>query len=220
MKHEALVGVMLATAVAMPAAAQMMLQNGMGGGRRNTVNLISPADLPIQIRRGELMVGGMMMMGTSMGPNAASPATKHSPALKLILRLYGVSNAAGVVSSSDNHLIVEGRLLSADGLNEPLSVDQGFSLIAGNGLVLVPVPLPTLVARATLSIDKIMVNDANGNTFAVPGVVLVPPTPPPTAVLGGGCTQASDCDDGDPTTADVCTSMGCRHMGSSMGPMH
>ena len=52
------VGITLAALLTVPAAAQMMHGGGdMGGGRHTVVNLVSPADAAIQVRRGVLISG-------------------------------------------------------------------------------------------------------------------------------------------------------------------
>ena len=82
MKQSAtLIAAAIAVVVTLPVGAQMMLHDdGMGGGRRSMINLVSPADSPIQIRRGVLMIGQYMSsMGSTMmrAPVPGGDSTKE-----------------------------------------------------------------------------------------------------------------------------------------------
>ena len=89
MKSTFAVGITLIALLALPAPAQMMHGGGdMGGGRRTMVNLVSPTDSPLQVRRGVLMIGQHMSM-----MQVRPPAGQSSPSrVWLLLRLYGVSD--------------------------------------------------------------------------------------------------------------------------------
>jgi hypothetical protein len=207
--------------VTVPVVAQMMHQGDMGGARRTTINLVSPADSPIQIRRGTVMVGQRMLgMGqSSTGPGMSGLGGNGSPGVRLVLRLYGVSDANGVVTSAGNRFIFHGELTTPTGSNTPIVIDQAFALNSGSAMVQVPLSLPSLTGPATISINQVAVADGGGNAFAVPGIALAQPTPQmtPRPTPGGTCRNDSDCNDGDPNTQDVCTTMGCRNMPGHMG---
>ena len=212
-------------AVAFPPAlhAQMMQGNGMGGGRHGMINLVSPADSPIQIRRGAIMIGQYMagMMGqNSIGNRQPGASGTGTPGIRIVLRLSGATDVNGLVTSGSNHLIFEGQVTTATGNRTPIAIDQPFALNAGSALVQVPVSLSAVTGPATITIDRIAVQDADDNIFAVPGVALAQPTPQtiPRPTPGGRCTKDSDCNDGDSTTQDVCMPMGCQHMHGHMGP--
>jgi hypothetical protein len=212
-------------AVTVPVAGQMMhAGDGMGGGRRSSVNLVSPAASQTQIRRGMLMIGSFMgMMGNSAMRGAMMPTPSPgnlTRGLRVMLRLYGVADSAGLVTSTRNHLLFNGRLTSATGDEQSITIDQEFNLTNGAALVQVPVTVADASSPATLLIDQVAVTDAAGDTFAAPGVMLVQPTPAatPQVTPGTGCTSDSDCNDGNPDTQDVCMPMGCRHMPDDDGP--
>ena len=212
----------VAIAVTLPVAAQMMNQgNGMGGGRRTIINLVSPADSPTQIRRGTVMVGQYMLgMGqNAMGPGMPGVNASGTPGARLVLRLYGVSDTNGLITSTGNRLIFQGELTTPTGSNTPLLIDQAFALNNGSAMVQVPVSLPSVTAPATITIDQVAVVDAGGNAFAVPGIALAQPIPQmtPRPTPNGSCMNDNDCDDGDPNTQDVCMPMGCRHTPDHMG---
>jgi hypothetical protein len=211
------VGITLAALLTVPAAAQMMHGGGdMGGGRHTAVNLVSPTDAATQVRRGVLIVGQQMSM---MQVPATPTAQEATPRVWLILRLSGVSDGAGLVTSAGNRLRFDGRLATAAGGESPIAIDQEFALRAGAALVQVAVPVPSLSESARILIDSIAVLDVDGDTFAVPGVLIAPPiasaTPAPTP--SAGCSRSSDCDDHNPDTRDLCMLAVCVHMPSHMG---
>lgn len=188
----------------------------MGGGRHGMINLVSPADSPTQIRRGTIAITSYMfgMMGSGFaGPNGNGPA-----GVRVMLRLYGVTDTGGLVTSTGNHLIFEGQLTTPTSSRAPFSINQVFALSAGAAAIQVPLSLPSVTGPATITIDRIAVEDDSDNDFAVPGVSLAQPisqitpgpTPQPTA--RGGCTNDRDCDAGD-----ICMPMGCVHMPGHMG---
>jgi len=216
-----------------PAFGQMQGGNGgmggmggmMGGGRRTMINLVSPANSPIQIRRGVVMVGAYMFGMGQQGGMMGSPSGDDgvSVGLRVMLRLYGVATTSGLVSSTGNHFILEGRLITADGEQSLPPVNELFDLSNGSAYVQVPLTVPPATGATTLAIDRIEVTDDSDVPFAVFGVLIpdlaAQPTPHPT--FGGACTQNSQCDDGDPNTQDICTPMGCQHMPNHGGPgMH
>lgn len=214
----------LALAVALPVGAQMMNQgDGMGGGRRTMINLVSPADSPTQIRRGTLMFGQHMsgLGQNSMGPGVSGPGGNAAPVSQVMLRLYlsGVSDANGLLTNQDNHFSFKGQLTTATG-NTPITINQTFALNRGAASLQVPVSVPSLTGRSSITIDDVAVTDAEGSAFAVPGIVLAQPTPQgtPHPIPGGSCTSDSGCNDGDPNTTDICMPIGCRHMPDHMGP--
>jgi hypothetical protein len=218
----ALISVAFGVVVTVPVAAQMMNQgNGMGGGRRTMINLVSPADSPIQIRRGTVMVGQYMLgMGqNSMGPGMPGLGGNATPGTRLVLRLYGVSDTNGLITSTGNRFIFQGELKTPSGNNTPIVIDQAFALNSGAAMVLVPLSLPSVTGLATITIDQVAVVDDVGNAFAVPGIALAQPIPQmtPRPTPNGTCTNDNDCNDGDPNTQDVCTPMGCRHTSDHMG---
>jgi len=219
----ALISAAIGVAVTLPVAAQMMHQGeGMGGGRRTVTNLVSPADSPIQIRRGILTVG-QYMFGRgldSMGPGMPGLGGNGTSGVRVVLRLHGVSDADGVITSTGNRFIFQGQLTTRTGSKAPIVIDQVFALNNGAALVLVPLSLATLTGPATIIIDQVAIVDDGGNAFAVPGITLVQPTPQmtPQPTPGGSCTNDNDCNDGDPETQDLCTPMGCGHMTDHMGP--
>ena len=219
--------IVLATLLASVAQPQMMQGGMMGGGRHGMINLVSPADSPTQIRLGTVAIGSYAtgMMGSGMtGLNGSA-----TPGIRLLLRLSGVTDTNGLVTSASNHFILEGQLTTSTDNRTPISIDQPFALKAGAAWVQVPLSLPSVTGPATIVIDRVAVEDGNGNEFAVPGVSLARPvsrgtagptpqvTPQPT--VRGSCTSDLDCDDGDPDTQDVCTPMGCRHIGPGGSPM-
>jgi hypothetical protein len=211
------VGVMLAALLTVPAVAQMMHGGGdMGGGRHTVVNLVSPADSAIQVRRGVLIIGQQMSM---MQVPATPTAQGSTPRVGLMLRLSGVSDGAGLVTNTRNRLLFDGRLATTTSGESPITIDQEFALKGGVAFVQVAVSVPSLTDPARILIDHIAVLDADGDTFAVPGVVIAPPvasaTPAPTP--NAGCTRNSDCDDHNPNTRDLCMPVGCVHMPSHMG---
>ena len=217
MKSTFVMGVAFAALLTVPAAAQMMHGGaGMGGGRRTMINLVSPADSLIQVRRGVLMIGQRMSM---MQTPAAPTGQASAPRVWLLLRLYGVSDGAGLVTNAGNRLLFDGRLATVTAGESPITIDQEFALRDGTAFIQVPVPVPPLTESARILIDQITLLDADGDTFAVPGVVIAPPissaTPAPTP--GARCTRASDCDDDNPNTRDVCMPAGCVHMPGHMG---
>ena len=219
MKGTFAVGVTLTALLAVAATAQMMHGGaGMGGGRRTMINLVSPADSPTQVRRGVLMVGQYMsMMQTPAAPGGQASA----PRVWLLLRLYGVSDSSGLVTNAGNRLLFDGRLATASDGEAPITIDQEFALRDGVAFIQVPVPVPPLTDSARILIDQATVLDADGDTFAVPGVVIAPPiasaTPAPTP--GVRCARDTDCDDHNPDTRDVCMPVGCVHIpGRGGGP--
>lgn len=217
MKRNFGVGITLAALLTVPAVAQMMHGGGdMGGGRHTVVNLVSPADAAIQVRRGVLMIGQHM---STMHIPATPTAQGSTPRVWLMLRLSGVSDGAGLVTNARNRLLFDGRLATATGGESPIAIDQEFALRGGVAFVQVPVSVPSLTDAARILIDHIAVLDADGDTFAVPGVVIAPPiasaTPAPTP--GARCARNSDCDDHDPNTRDLCMPVGCVHMPNHMG---
>lgn len=204
----ALLGGLIAILAAMPSSGQMMMNPayGMGGGRRTMINLISPASSPTQIVRGTLMLG-------------VSTGTGSTLALRLSLRLQRVSTSAGLVTSTGNRLLFNGRLQSGNGTEEPIAIDEAFDVNAGVALVKASTDLSATQDQATIVIDQIAVVDANGSAFAAPGVLVASPvTAPPGTTTGTACTQDSDCDDGDLNTWNVCTLFGCRQMPMHGGP--
>ena len=215
MKSTFAVGIPLVALLALPAPAQMMHGGGdMGGGRRIMVNLVSPTDSAIQVRRGVLMIGqhmSMMQTPTAAGQPSASRVW-------LLLRLYGVSDGAGLVTNAGNRLLFDGRLSATSG-ESPIAIDQTFALRDGAAFVQVPVDVPPLTDSARILIDQITVLDPAGDTFAVPGVLIGSPivsaTPAPTP--GARCTRNTDCDDHNPNTRDLCMPVGCVHMPDHMG---
>lgn len=218
-----LVGVLLATLLSMPSAAQMMSGDaGMGGGRRTIINLVSPADSLAQVRRGMLVIaqhGSASMMQTP----AVRAGQDSAPKVSLLLRLSGVSDDAGLVTSGGNRLLFDGRLATKTGGEEPITIEREFALRAGGASVQVPIPLPPLSEPARILIDQIRVLDAGGDVFAAPGVVIASPKPPatPAPTPGARCTGDGDCDDGNPNTRDQCMPMGCVNLPDHMdgGPM-
>jgi hypothetical protein len=168
-----------------------------------------------------LMIGQYRFgMGqNSMAPGTPAPGGNGTPGLRLVLRLYGVSDANGLVTSTGNRLIFQGQLTTPAGSKTPIVVDQAFVLNGGSALVQAPLNLPSLTGPATITIDQIIVADDGGSAFAVPGIALIQPTPQftPGPTPGVGCTHDSDCDDGNPDTRDLCMPMGCVHMPGHMG---
>lgn len=215
MKSTLAVGIALVGLLVLPAPAQMMGGGGdMGGGRRTIVNLVSPTDSAIQVRRGVLMIGQhVSMMQTPAPAGQASPSR-----VWLLLRLYGVSEGAVLVTNEGNRLLFDGRLSMTSG-ESPVTIDQTFALRDGSAFVQVPVDVPPLTDSARILIDQITVLDPAGNTFAVPGVLIGSPmaagTPAPTP--GPRCTRNTDCDDHNPNTRDLCMPVGCVHMPDHMG---
>jgi hypothetical protein len=217
-----LIGGAVAIAVTLPTVAQMMHQgNGMGGGRRAMINLVSPADSPTQIRRGTVMVGQHMFgMGqSSVEPGMPGPSGNGTPGTVVVLRLYGVSDANGLITSTGNRFIFQGELTTPTSDNTPIAIDQAFALNSGSVVVQVRLNLPSVTGPATIIIDRVAVVDGGGHTFATPGIALAEPAPQmtPRPTPGGSCTNDSDCNDGDPNTQDVCTPMGCRNTSGHMG---
>ncbi len=208
--------------------AQMMQGNGMGGSHHGMINLVSPADSPTQIRRGAIVIIGGYMIGGymtgMMGQNptgSGMPGGNPTPGVRVMLRLFGVMDTRGLVTGGGNHLILEGQLTTPTSNRSPIKIDQLFALNAGSVLVQVPLSLPSVSGPATITIDRLAVQDSSGNAFAVPGVAIAPPTPQitPSPTPGGNCTSDGDCNDGNPDTRDVCTPTGCRHVGMGGGPM-
>lgn len=195
-------------------SAQMMQGGMMSGGSHGMINLVSPADSPTQIRRGAITIGShMTMMGSnSMGSGMPGPGGTDTRGLRLVLRLYGVQDSNGLVTSTGNHFIFEGQLATPTS-RSPISFDQPFALNAGSALVQVPITFTKATGPATITIDQITVHDGD-NVFAVPGVALAQPTAQVTP--GPACARDSDCDDGNPNTRDVCMPMGCVHMPGGM----
>lgn len=213
----------LALAVALPVGAQMMNQgSGMGGGRRTVINLVSPADSPIQIRRGTLMFGQhMSTMGqNSMGPGMPGPGGNGAQVSQVILRLYlsGVSDASGLLTNMDNHFTFQGQLTTPTA-TAPITIDQNFVLNRGAASLQVQVSVPSVTGPLSITIDHVAIIDSDGKTFAAPGIALAQPTPQgtPNPTRGGSCTSDSDCNDGDPNTTDICMPMGCMHVSGPMG---
>ncbi len=174
------------------------------------------------------MIGQYMFgMGqNSMGPGTPTPGGNRTPGLRLVLRLYGVSDANGLITSTGNHLIFQGQLTTPAGSKTPIMVDHVFVLNNGSALVQAPLSLPSLTGPATITIDQIIVADDDGSAFAVPGIALIQPTPQatPRPTTGVGCTRdKATCDDGNPDTRDLCMPLGCvhtpGHMGMSGAPM-
>ena len=171
-------------AMSLPAAtaAQMMQGGMMGGGRHGTINLVSPADSPTQIRRGTIAIASYMF--GMMGSGIAGPSGSGTPGVRVMLRLYGVTDTGGLVTSTGNHLIFQGQLTTPTGNRAPISIDQLFALNAGAAAIQVPLGVASVTGPATITIDRIAVEDSSGNAFAVPGVSLVQPisqiTPVPT----------------------------------------
>jgi len=217
MKRTFALGVALAALLTGPASAQMMHGGGhMGGGQRTVVNLVSPADSTLQIRRGVLMIGQHM----SMMQVPATPAARGSaPRAWLLLRLFGVSDGSGLVTNEGNHLLFNGRLSTVSDGDSPIAIDQEFPLRDGVASVQIPISIPPLTDSARILFDQITVLDAAGDTLAVPGVVIAAPiasaTPAPTP--SARCTRNSDCDDHNPDTRDLCMPIGCVHMPDHMG---
>ena len=220
MKHAAcLVGAAVALALSLPAAAQMHNGYRMGGSPRAMVNLVSPADSSIQIRRGALMIGQYMFgMGQHPLADMPGPGGNATPGIRFVLRLYGVSDATGLLTNTENHFVFHGQVTTPTG-STPIAIDQTFALHGGSALVQVPLSLPAITDAATITIDSVVVSNG-GVTFALPGVALGQPTPQmtPQPTPHAGCTSDSDCNDGNPNTDDTCTPMGCVHMPDHMGP--
>lgn len=215
MKRALVMAIALATCGA--AAAEFAPPERTAGGGRAMINLVSPADSATQISRGVLMIGGR---GRLMGAPRAGVAAGGRQIL-VMLRLAGVSAAGVPVDSADNHLLLDGRLSTAAG-EDPVSIDAPFAVVAGSAFVSVPLGLPAGTGVAALLIDQVSVVDAAATTLAVPGIAFnvgAPqvPTPRPTPTSPPGCGSASDCDDGDPGTRDLCTPGGCRHVPEHMG---
>lgn len=212
-----IIGALLIVAAALPVAGQMGSPgNMMFGARHSAIDLVSPPGSTAQLGRGMVMIGqpmGMMMM---------HPGQPASRAVLLQLRLGGVSGPNGLLTSTRNHLVFDGRLATASG-ESPISVDKEFNLQNGAALVRVEIPLPALTEPARLLIDRVEVSDG-GETFAVPGIAIAQPaassTPRPTP--HSGCQSNAECDDGQPDTQDLCMPMGCIHRPTHMGggPMH
>src|SRR5512143_1148684 len=113
-------GLLLLLLLTGPSAAQMMHGGGdMGGGRHTVVNLVSPTDAALQVRRGVLMIGQYMsMMRIPATPAAQGSATR----VWLMLRLSGVSDGAGLVTNARNRLRFDGRLATATDGESPIAV--------------------------------------------------------------------------------------------------
>ncbi|MBI3782864.1 MAG: c-type cytochrome [Deltaproteobacteria bacterium] len=165
----------LAMFVPSVSGAQMMHGNGMGGGRNGMINLVSPADSPTQIRRGSVAIASYI--SAMMGAAIAGPHGSGTPGLRVMLRLYGVTDIGGLVTSAGNHLIFQGQLTTPTGKRTPISIDQLFALNAGAAAIQVPVSMPSVTGPATIVIDRVAVEDSSGNAFAVPGVSLTQPIP-------------------------------------------
>jgi hypothetical protein len=215
MKRTSAVGIPLIMLLALSAPAQMMEGGGyMGGGRRTMVNLVSPTDSAIQIKRGVLMIGQHTSMMQTLAPESQTAPSR----VWLLLRVYGVSDGAGLVTNAGNRLLFEGRLSTTSG-ESPIAIDQTFGLRDGAAFVRVPVDLPPLMNSPRILIDQIAVLDAAGATFALPGVSIGSPivaeTPAPTPETR--CTRNTDCDDQNPDTRDLCMPVGCVHMPDHMG---
>jgi len=213
-----LVSIAVVAALVVPVAAQMM--PGMGGGRHGAITLVSPADSPTQVRRGVVMVGQYMAGMMGQNPGGSGTPGNPAPGIRIRLRLSGVTDPNGLVASTGNHLIFEGQLTTPTGAKVPIAVDQLFAVTAGSALVQVPLSFASVTGSATITIDRVAVQDSSSHAFAVPGIVLAQPTPQttPHPTPGGRCTTDSDCNDGNPNNRDVCTPMGCQHMGGHMGP--
>jgi hypothetical protein len=215
MKSPLAVGLTVTVFLALPAPAQMVDGYGdMGGGRRTMVNLVSPTDSAIQVRRGVLMIGQHMAMMQTPGAAGQTSGSR----VWLRLRLHGVSDGAGLLTNTGNRLLFDGRLSTVTDGESPITIDQDFALRNGAAFVQVPVTVPPLTDSARILIDQITVLDAAGDPFAVPGVVIAPnvsPTPGPTP--GTRCTRNTDCDDQNPNTRDLCMPIGCVHMPDQMG---
>lgn len=172
-------GITFAALLPGPAAAQMMQGGMMGGGRHGMINLVSPADSPTQIRRGAVMIGSYafgMMGQSSTGSGMPGRGGGGTAGIRVVLRLYGVTDANGLVTSTGNHLIFEGQLTTPTDNSTPISIDQLFALNAGAALVEVPLSM-SISGPATITIDRIAVEDDGENAFAVPGINLTRPTP-------------------------------------------
>ncbi len=205
--------VVLVATVAAPLDAQMR-SGMMMGGPRSMLNLVSPATSPTQVQRGVLTLNSMMggsgtsMMGGSSGPSTAG---------RLRLVLVGVVNGGALVTSTGNRLMLTARLTSAAGSDTPVTVDQQFDITAGVAVLFMPLTLPSFTPPATLQIGSVEVLDSSGSPFAVEGVAFGRPLPSPIP-SSGSCRSDADCDDGNPNTQDVCSPMGCQHMGGHTGP--
>jgi hypothetical protein len=224
MRRRRLIDTALALSLFLPPAvhAQVMQGGMMGGGRHGMINLVSPADSPTQIQYGVIMIGSYAL--GMMGPGSTGPATpgtgNAAPGIRLVLRLYGVSDSNGLVTNTNNHLIFDGELTAPTANREPIHFDQPFALNAGSGSAQAFIALPSITGPATITIDRIAVEDNSANVFAMPGVAFAQPTPriTPRPIPGTGCTNNSDCDDGNPNTRDLCMPIGCVHIPVSMGP--
>jgi hypothetical protein len=216
--------VTLAAFASAAAFAQMVHPGGMmGGGRQMMINLVSPADSPIRVRRGVLMIGAYASRMVGHGPTTSIPpgtAGGGVAGIRVVLRLYGVADADSLVTSAENLLVLDGELSAPSANRTPIHIERSFALSAGNASVQAFIDLPAFTDLAALTIDRIAVEDHAGDVFAMPGLVLVAPIPPatPGPTPGAGCVRDSDCDDGNPNTRDVCTPLGCRHMPNHMGP--
>ena len=81
--------------------------------------------------------------------------------LRIVLRLSGVTDANGLVTTTANHLVFEGQLTTPTENSTPISIDQPFTLNAGSAFVQVPISMSTSGA-ATITIDRITVEDSGG----------------------------------------------------------
>lgn len=186
---------------------------GMGGGRRSSMNLVSPADAAVQIRRGMAMVSAL----SSMGPSGSSMMGGPGSGMRVLLALYGVADENGPVSTTGNHLLLDGRWTSATDPPQAVTLDQSFVIADGFAMVSARLALPNADGRATLLIDGLRITDAAGATIAQLGVRVTAPSPSASPVATpmrtpGSCHQNVDCDDGDASTQDLCMPGGCMHM--------
>lgn len=152
------------------------------------VNLVSPATAPVQIGRGMLMIHRSMQgMGGGMGnvPMMTPGVGTGSSRLGIRLMLTRVTSSGTLVTSSDNHLQIAGSLTSGDGSSQPVDIDESFDLTDGTAVLFVPLSLPKAADPAVLQIDSIVIVDAAGSGFGLPGLrTSIPPTATPGMMPG------------------------------------
>lgn len=100
-----------------------------------------------------------------------TPTTSTSDLLLQVI-LTGVVEGGSPVTSTGNHLVVNGQLALAVGQSQPIAIDQEFTISNGAATVQVPVLLPNFKGSGALEIDSVALSDANGQIFAVAGVMV------------------------------------------------
>ena len=170
--------VVVVCCLALPALANGNSLRALGA-RRMTINLVARPTSSIVFKRGLIRLSPPP---TPKGPTPLPTTTAADTPSDLLLRvtLTGVVGAGNPVTSAGNHLVLSGQLALASGPSQSISIDQEFGINNGAAVLQVPIQLPIFIGSGALVIDSVALSDADGNIFAVAGMMVsrkVPRTP-------------------------------------------